>query len=126
MDLKRYFEKNKGMGVMATADAQGKVNAAVYSRPHVMDDGTLAFIMRDRLTHQNVSSNPNATFLFRENSDGYKGIRLYLTKIREEENSPLIEQLSRRQYPPGGSAPETRFLVFFTVKNQLPLIGAGD
>ena len=126
MDLKRYFKETKGMGVLATADDQGQVNAAIYSRPHVMDDGTLAFIMRDRLTHKNIQSNPRATFLFKENTDGFRGIRLYLFKEREEENTPLIEQLSRRKYPPGKSVPESRFLVFFKVEKQLPLIGAGD
>ncbi|HPI23199.1 MAG TPA: pyridoxamine 5'-phosphate oxidase family protein, partial [Spirochaetota bacterium] len=45
MDLKDYFETRQGTGVLATADAQGNVDAALYSRPHVMDDGTVAFIM---------------------------------------------------------------------------------
>ena len=31
-----------------------------------MDDGTLAFIMRDRLTHQNITENPHAAYLFVE------------------------------------------------------------
>ncbi|MBU0987235.1 MAG: pyridoxamine 5'-phosphate oxidase family protein, partial [Proteobacteria bacterium] len=60
MELKDYFENIKGLGILSTADRSGKVNAAVYSRPHFMEDGSLAFIMRDRLTHQNVLSNPHA------------------------------------------------------------------
>ena len=55
MTLEAYFEEKKGFGVLSTADAEGRVNAAVYSRPHVMDDGTVAFIMWDRLTHSNIS-----------------------------------------------------------------------
>jgi len=62
-DLKDYFEATKGTGVLATADSSGKVDAAVYSRPHFMEDGSIAFIMRDRLTHHNLQSNPHATFL---------------------------------------------------------------
>ena len=58
MTLKEYFETNKGFGILATADDQGRTNAAVYSRPHFMEDGTVAFIMRDRLTHNNLTSNP--------------------------------------------------------------------
>ena len=57
MDLKAYFENASGFGVMATADGEGRTNAAIYSRPHVFDDGTWAFIMRDRLTHHNLQSN---------------------------------------------------------------------
>jgi len=120
-DLKKYFDGKKGIGVMATSDAQGKVNAAVYSRPHFMEDGLVAFIMRDRLTHHNLKSNPQAAFLFVEEGPGYIGKRLYLTKVKEEENSPLIEELSRRDYKPEKTP--TRFLVFFKIDNILPLIG---
>ena len=57
MQLKEYFNDTKGLGVLATADGEGKVDAAIYARPHFMEDGTLAFIMRDRLTHHNLQSN---------------------------------------------------------------------
>lgn len=54
MNLSEYFEKPEGLGVLATADASGKVDVAVYARPHFMDDNTIAFIMADRLTHTNL------------------------------------------------------------------------
>jgi hypothetical protein len=54
MTLKEYFEETYGTGVLSTADSEGKVDAAIYSTPHVFDDGTLAFIMRERLTHHNL------------------------------------------------------------------------
>jgi hypothetical protein len=63
-NLEEDFESTKGSGVLATADSSGKVDAAIYSRPHFLEEGTLAFIMRDRLTHHNLQSNPHATFLF--------------------------------------------------------------
>lgn len=120
-EMKSYFENARGIGVMATSDAEGKVNAAVYSRPHFMEDDTVAFIMRDRLTHHNLQSNPHAAFLFLEEGPGYIGKRLYLSKVREEENSEIIDTISRRKYqsPPG----ENRFLVFFRIDKALPLIG---
>lgn len=123
MELKDYFDNTKGVGVLATADGDGKVDAAIYARPHFMEDGTLAVIMRDKLTHHNLQSNPHATFLFVENGPGYKGKRLFMTKLREEENSSLLQDLRRRQYP--DSKEETRFLVFFNLDKVLPLIGAG-
>ena len=64
--LQEYFENSKGFGVLATADSNGKVNAAIYSRPHFLEKDTVTFIMRDRLTHHNLLSNPSATFLFVE------------------------------------------------------------
>ena len=63
-EMHDYFENTTGNGVLATADAQGKVNQAVFSRPHVMEDGTAAFIMPHRLTHKNLQENPYAAYLF--------------------------------------------------------------
>jgi hypothetical protein len=120
-ELKAYFENKKGLGVMATSDKDGKVNAAVYSRPHFLEDDTVAFILRDRLTHHNLQSNPKAAFLFVEDGPGYIGKRLYLSKVREEENSELISNISRREYPK--ITGEARYLVYFKVDNVLPLIG---
>ncbi|MGD9081131.1 MAG: pyridoxamine 5'-phosphate oxidase family protein [Desulfobacterales bacterium] len=124
MELKDYFENTKGVGVMATADADGKVDAAIYARPHFMEDGTIAMIMRDRLTHHNLQSNPHAAFLFIEEGPGYKGKRLFLTKVREEEDSELLHSLRRRKYP--NDKEEARFLVFFKLDKELPLVGAGN
>ena len=124
MDLKEYFDGTKGVGVLATADADGKVNAAIYARPHFMEDGTLAVIMRDRLTHHNLQSNSHATFLFIEDGPGYKGKRLFMTKVREEEETELLYSLRRRHYP--DDKEEAKFLVFFKLDKELPLVGDGS
>jgi hypothetical protein len=123
MELKEYFQNQQGLGVLSTADGSGRVNAAVYSRPHFMEDGSLAFIMRDRLSHRNLTSNPHATYLFKEDGPAYTGKRLYLTKVREEENSDLIDSLSRRKYPANQEITESRFLVFFKLDKERPLVG---
>ena len=44
MKLSEYFERAKGKGVIATADAKGKVGMAVYARPHFINEKTVAFI----------------------------------------------------------------------------------
>lgn len=126
MKLSEYFEKNKGIGVLSTADNSGKVNAAIYGRPHFMDEETVAFIAADRLTHANLQTNPHAVYLFKE--DGrYEGQRLYLTKTREEKDSPLIDEISRRKYKEieGKYKTEPKFLIYFKVDKVLPLIGEG-
>jgi len=124
MQLKKYFESKKGIGVMSTADGEGKVNAAIYARPHVMDDGSLAFIMRDRLTHKNVSENPFATYLFIQNEPGYKGVRLYLKKVKEDTDAELLKLMTRRCLTPEEDAMKgPKFIVYFTVEKALELIG---
>lgn len=123
MNLKDYFENTEGTGVMATSDSDGKVDAAIYARPHFMDDGSIAMIMRDRLTHHNLKSNPHACYLFIEKGPGYKGKRLFLTKLREDQDPELLASLRRRQYV--DETDEAKFLVFFQLNKELPLIGAG-
>ncbi len=123
MELAAYFENAKGVGVLSTADNSGRVNAAIYAKPHFLEDGTLAFIMRDRLTHANINSNPQAAYLFHEKDAGYQGKRLYLRKIREEKESPLLYQLKRRENKSQSKdGEEPLFLVFFELEKELPLI----
>jgi hypothetical protein len=125
MNLADYFENTSGTGVLSTADKDGKVNVAVYSRPHFLEDGTIALIMRDRLSHANLQSNPHAAYLFIEKGPGYKGKRLYLTKVREEEKSELLVKLKRRQVTPEENAEKgPLFLVIFKIDKELPLVGA--
>jgi hypothetical protein len=127
MNLNEYFEKRTGLGVLSTADSDGRVNTAVYARPHVMEDGSIAFIMPNRLTHHNLQSNGHAAYLFRENEPGYKGIRLHLSKIREDTDSDLLHSLRRKVYPPELEEKEGyRYVVFFKVDKVLPLIGPGE
>jgi hypothetical protein len=123
MGLEKYFSTTKGLGILSTADSSGRVDTAVYARPHFMQDGTLAFIMRDRFSHHNLQSNPYATYLFKEEGTGYSGKRLFLTRVREEKNTELLESLRRRKsvYRDG----EDRFLVFFNLDKELPLVGDG-
>ena len=120
MELKEYFETKEGHGILSTADSDGNVDAAVYSRPHFMENGTIALIMRDRLTHHNLQSNPRACYLFIERGPGYKGKRLFLSKVKEEKDTELLASLRRRQYI--DDSDESKFLVFFEVERELPLV----
>ena len=126
MSLENYFETTRGIGVLATADDKGKVNAAIYARPHMLEEGAVAFIMADRLTRHNLESNPHAAYVFIEEGGGYKGKRLILTKVRETQDRELIERLRRRTY---SSADENKMgdlrLVYFRLDEERPLIGAG-
>ena len=127
ISLKEYFKNTVGTGVLSTADADGKVDAAIYSRPHVYDDGSAAFLMRDHLTHHNLKSNPHAAYLFIEKGPGYKGMRMFLTKTGEETDPELIASMTRRHLSAEeDKAKGPKFLVRFSVEKILPLIGRGD
>jgi hypothetical protein len=91
-----------------------------------MNEKTAVFITADHLMYKNLQSNPNASYLFVEEGSGYKGKRLYLTKIKEEADPDLVKQLRRRGCCPVDESYKQgkRFVVYFKVNKVLPLIGA--
>ncbi len=121
MSLANYFENVKGVGVLGTADLDGKVDLAIYARPHVIDEETVAFLMRDRLSHRNVAANPHAAYLFLEDTEGYNGLRMHLTKTAEETDPEKIESLRRRSRVAEDFAARDAFLVHFRVDEVRPL-----
>ena len=125
MNLKDYFENSKGLGVLATSDRNGKVNGAIYARPHIDDDGNASFIMADRLSHANLRENPQAAYVFTEDGPGYKGKRLILKMISEDTDPEKIQALRRRTKSPecGSSDGKDTFLVSFAIVEERALVG---
>ena len=123
MDWKEYFEKKSGMGFLATANKKGEVDVAVYSQPKVMEDGTLACGMADRLTHANLTENPHAVYAF--NEGGFQGKRLFLEKVREETEGALLDSIRAEadKIVGPGVGDLVKFVVYFRVKKDLPLVG---
>ena len=122
--MKEYFENTKGTAVLATSDSQGNVDAAIYARPHVIDEQTIAFIMNEHLSYKNLCSNPKAAYLFIEEGPGYNGKRLYLTKIKQSDDQQLIESMRKRKTTHACEDADTKkFLVYFKVDKIRPLIG---
>lgn len=127
MTLKDYLESADGISILSTADSDGKLTTAIYSKPRSMENNTIAFIMRERLTYHNILHNPHAAYMFIENSPGYQGIRLFLTKIREDDDPEIITRMTRRNLTPEeDKAKGPKHLVLFRVDMILPLIGGGQ
>ena len=123
MSLSEYFDNAEGTGVLATADSTGNVDVAIYARPHVFDEDTVAFIMNERLSYQNVTANPKAAYLFKEDAPGYKGKRLYLTMTKEESDKEVIDQVRRRCSVKCDEGEANKHLVYFNVEKTRELIG---
>ena len=124
MNLRDYFENIEGTGILATADSDGKVDMAIYARPHFFEEDTIGFVMLARLSHQNLQANSNAAYMFIEKGKSYQGKRLYIRKLREEKNSKIIEKIRRRPVKEDvDSAGEDRYLVYFSIEGIRPLVG---
>jgi hypothetical protein len=122
MKISDYFKTAKGMGILATADSKGAVDIAVYAKPHVIDDENIAFIMAEKLTYENLKSNPHAAYMFIEEEEKVKGVRLILKKTKEEKDSAKIDEIRRKEYP---NLKGKEYLVYLHVEKTLPLIGVG-
>ena len=120
-ELNEYFETHSGTAVLSTADGDGRVNSAMFARPHVLPDGNVAFIMREHLTYANLQANPHAAYLFRQDGEGYEGLRLHLTRISENDDQGLIDSMRRVEY--SGDEDVRRILVTFRIDRRLPLVG---
>jgi hypothetical protein len=124
MGLSDYFETTEGTGILSTADSDGNVDSAIYAIPHIVDDETLVLVMADKLSHANLKTNPKATYMFIEKAQGYKGKRLYLQKIREENDPELVQSIRRRKrYSEEGEAGSGSSTVYFKVVKTRPLVG---
>ncbi|MGE4295806.1 MAG: pyridoxamine 5'-phosphate oxidase family protein [Campylobacterales bacterium] len=115
--LKTWFAEAKGLGVMSTADAAGAPNAALFARPHFLEDGRLGFVMLSRKTLANLEANPNACFLFAKEGPGYEGVRLYLTRDEIIRDEATIETLIVSRY----ALNKPRVLMLFRLEKALKL-----
>lgn len=109
---------------MSTSSSDGKVNSAVYARPHVIDESTLVWGMTDKRTYQNLTSNPHAAFLFKTGGPGFSGVRLSLELIRSEEGGELLATIKKNtdDVVGPGAGDAVAHAVWFKVVEVRPLI----
>lgn len=123
MSLADYFATIKGTGILATSDAKGNVDIAIYARPYIVDEKTIALSMLEKLSFKNVQSNPKAAYMFIEQGEGYTGKRIYLTMQEEEKDPERIKQIKQLHSRSYGSQENIRHLVYFSVDKIRPLVG---
>ena len=123
MKLTEHLEPG-GIGVMATAGLDGAVNTAVYSRPHMTDEGIAAWGMTEGRTCRNVRGNPNASYLYITPGGGYRGVR-FTMKLKEiRDSGDLLEAIrSRTKQSSGeGAAIAVKYVAFFEILEKRPLV----
>jgi hypothetical protein len=122
MKLSEYFASVRGHGVLATANSAGEVNAAVYSKPYFTDENSAVFIMAEQLTYANLRSNPYAVYLFIESTQEWTGKRLYLKKLKEDQDKQMLTAICQvcdySHYDVGN-----RHIGYFKIEKVLPLLG---
>ena len=96
-DILEMVNKPGRIGVLATADADGKPNAAYFGSPRFRDKVFCLGLMGGR-SLENLKVNPNAVFFCVEEGPvqfGTAGCRLYL-KVREiQTEGDLLDKIRR-------------------------------
>jgi len=123
VELQEYFENTEGIGILATSDAEGNVDLALYARPYIIDEHTIAFSMLERHSFSNVQANPKAAYMFVEDGEIYKGTRLYLIKIGEETDAKRINEIKEQHKNRYSTESAGKHLVYFKITETRPLVG---
>ncbi len=113
-----------GKGVIATASKGCVVNTAVYARPHIIDEETLAWGMTDSRSYGNLKENPHASYLYLAPVSGFSGWRLTLELTRIEDSGALLEQIreSTKEIVGPEAAAQVKHVGYFRVTEIRPLI----
>lgn len=97
--LMDYFNKQPRIGVLSTANKDGKVDSAVYGSPQMIDEKTVVVATGKNRTFSNLQENPYAMFLIMEPGAeimDWKGIRVYM-KMKESATSGEMLDMIRSQ-----------------------------
>ncbi len=120
MSLKEFFENAKGTGILATADSNGNVDIALYAKPFFIDEKTIMFIMLHKQSYKNIQENPKAAYMFLQ--ENYQGKRLYLKKVKEEQDQAKINEMLKHKYDDPDVLAKEKSLVYFEVENEAPIL----
>lgn len=113
-----------GTGVMATADADGVVNTAIYAFPRRIDGDTVAWGLAAHRTYRNLRVNPSASYLYIEPGGGYRGFRLSLRLREWVESGPVLEEVreNTRKVSSPAAAEAVQVVAYFTIVETRPLV----
>jgi hypothetical protein len=129
--LMEYFNKAPRIGILSTSSKDGKVDAAVFGSPRMIDEKTVIIATANNRTLQNLEGNPWAIFMIMEPGKGimdWKGIRVYM-KLKTSSTSGEPLDTFRREMTKfvGEEAAKMMYAaVTFEVVEVRPLIDLGQ
>lgn len=131
--LMDYFNKQPRIGILSTANRDGKVNAAVFGSPRMVDEKTIVVALGENRTFEYLQENPNAVFLIVERGEGetlegWKGLRVYLRMKECATSGDLLESYKREAARVLGeeAVATIHAVVYFEIDEVRPLIDVGQ
>lgn len=131
--LMEYFNKQPRIGVLSTANRDGKVDAAVFGSPQMVDEKTIVVALGKNRTFEYLQENPNAVFLIVEQGEtemleGWKGLRVYLRMKEYATSGEMLDAYKRETARVVGeeAAAMIYAVVRFEVGEVRPLVDMGQ
>ena len=97
-ELMALFNKQPRIGVLATSNKLGDVNAAVFGSPRMIDENTVVMGIGQNRSFRNLERNPKAVFVVVEPGESaadWKGARVYLEATEMETGGPFFDQIKQ-------------------------------
>jgi hypothetical protein len=121
------FNRENRIGVLATANSNGDVNAAVFGSPRMIDEDTVIMAIGENRSFKNLQENPKASFIVVEPGQtptSWKGVRLYLEVDSFERYGEVLDSFREniRKVAGDRSAEAIQAAIRFKVVDVRPLI----
>jgi hypothetical protein len=94
--LMEYFNKQPRLGTLSTSGKNGKVNAAYFGSPRMVDEQTIFMGIGNNRTFANLQDNPNAVFMVMEPGQSimdWKGVRIYVAMTECQTSGEKLDQM---------------------------------
>ena len=128
--VKDYLNKEGRSNLLATSDAHGKVNIAMFGSYKLMDDSSVVVMLGDNRSYENLKENPYAAcMVMLPGKTGFAtvGCRLYM-KARTIEDDGVEWKVIKEEIKSriGNAADLLKHLVWFDIVEARPILDLGQ
>lgn len=129
--LMDYFNKQPRIGLLSTANKEGRVDAAIFGSPMMVDEKTVVMGLGQNRTFEYLQENPNAVYTIVESGEtimDWKGLRVYLKMKEYATSGEMLERYRKQVAEVAGedAAAMIHASVTFEVTEMRPLIDMGQ
>ncbi|MDV2482186.1 pyridoxamine 5'-phosphate oxidase family protein [Methanoculleus sp. Wushi-C6] len=129
--LMDYFNKQPRIGILSTANREGKADAAVFGSPMMVDEKTVVMGLGKNRTFEYLQENPNAVYTIVESGEtimDWKGLRVYLRMKEYATSGEMLETYRKQIASVAGedAAAMIHASVTFEVTEVRPLVDMGQ
>lgn len=130
-NLMEYFNKQPRLGILSTANKEGKVNSAYFGSPRMINDATIIVGLGKNKTFTNLQENPLACYMIMEPGKTlaeWKGLRIYLKMTECHISGDTLDMMKKQISEKAGEAAGKMIYaaVTFSVYDIRPLADFGQ